>query len=116
MTTRTKKEIKAQITLAKARMRASNIKCDGCFAPRGTLTVKTHIEETWNIDQITVKTIGVDLPCKLCDISRFLSLGKISMSFLETDIKNRHRTFMLLKDDKYNVLIGCEKPVDYVEV
>ena len=85
----------------------SKVKCVGCFAPRNTLTVKSHVTRTWEHDEIINiegKT-GVNLPCKHCGELRYLNLSKFSHDVFNVD-RDTFTTFVLLKDDKYNALVG----------
>jgi len=85
----------------------SKLKCLGCFAPRNTLTVKFHVSLTWEKHEISFpeNKSGVNLPCKTCKETRFLNLSKFSLDVFKVDLE-QYGTFQLLKDDKYNALIG----------
>ena len=99
--------------IAEARKRLpserTKIRCDGCFNPRNTLTVKGNLNASWTKDQIVLSEdkVGVILPCSKCSTSRFLSLSKFSLDVYKADIEE-FNTFVLLKDDKYNALIGID--------
>lgn len=96
---------------AKNRLPSSRakVRCEGCFAPRNTLTVKAHKEKIWSKDQIKLEQDrrGVLLPCFFCKEERYLSLSGFSRDVLETDLPT-YDMFVLLKDEKYNALVGIE--------
>jgi len=100
---------KKAIASAKARLPSSRskVKCVGCFAPRNTLTVKTHVESEWNKDQIEIDATksGVNLPCGYCSEIRYLNMSKFSLDVFKVDF-DKFDKFILLKDDKFNALIG----------
>lgn len=107
-----KKLTKTQRTelIKKANKRLSKrlVRCDKCFSPRGTLTVKPHIDEIWYHEDITFVKEGVNLPCKGCKNIRFLSLGEISYDFLKREFDIGHEFYVLLKEDKWNALISVD--------
>ena len=84
-------------------------RCEGCFNPRNTLTVKGNLEQVWSVEQIEVAQDlqGVYVPCSKCGIRRFLSMSKFSLDVLKSDL-TEFKGFVLLKDDKYNALIGID--------
>jgi hypothetical protein len=84
-------------------------RCDGCFNPRNTLTVKGNLEAVWTIEQVEIATElqGVYVPCSKCEKRRFLSLSKFSLDVLKSDL-TEFKGFVLLKDDKYNALVGID--------
>ena len=88
----------------------SKVKCAGCFAPRDTLTVKSHVTRTWKLHEIDLHDTksGVRLPCKHCGEIRYLNLSKFSLDVHNVD-RDTFTVFILLKDDKYNALIGYTK-------
>ena len=108
----TGKTIKQQISEAKKRLPSERAKkrCDGCFAPRKTLIVKTHLEGIFNKDEITVRDEldGVTVKCAFCKEFNYLSLGKFAMDVFIADYSN-YKRFVLLKDDKWNSLIGFDQ-------
>ncbi|KKL24137.1 hypothetical protein LCGC14_2418380, partial [marine sediment metagenome] len=81
----------------------------GCFNPRNTLTVKGNVEHVWTKEEIEISTdkVGVYVPCSKCKIVRFLSLSRFSMDVFKSDF-DTYGGFVLLKDDKYNSLIGID--------
>ncbi|KKL62334.1 hypothetical protein LCGC14_2186230 [marine sediment metagenome] len=87
----------------------TKIRCTGCFNPRNTLTVKGNLEHSWTDEQIEIATDkqGVYLPCKECKVIRFLSMSKFSLDVFKSDL-GTYKLFTLLKDDKYNALIGVD--------
>lgn len=87
----------------------TKVRCDGCFNPRNTLTVKGNLEHVWTKDQIQIATdkLGVYVPCSKCSVTRFLSLSKFSLDVFKSDYEI-YQGFTLLKDDKYNALIGID--------
>lgn len=107
-----KASMKALIKKAKERLPSerSKLQCVGCFAPRNTLTVKSHIEKVWQREQIILEPSksGVSLPCQVCNEIRYLNLSKFSLDVFMVDYDD-YTTFTLLKDDKYNALIGFQK-------
>lgn len=117
--TDTKKLTKPQKTnllkLALKRLPSSRlVNCKYCFSPRNTLTVKAHLESTWFVDEIEAIENGVNIPCKGCKNSRFLSLSSISLNFFLQDLSSgEFKSFVLLKDDRFNSLIGFQ-PFDKV--
>ena len=106
------REKKALLKQAMSRLpsQRSKIKCAGCFAPRDTLTVKSHVTRTWKITEIEIYDTksGVRLPCKHCGEIRYLNLSKFSLDVHNVD-RDTFTVFILLKDDKYNALIGYTK-------
>ena len=107
------KDFRAQaIEEAKNRLPSSRSKqkCVGCFAPRNTLTVKTHLESEWDKNQIHIDPIksGVNLMCGYCKEIRYLNLSKFSLDVFKVDYDQFER-FILLKDDKYNALVGIKQ-------
>lgn len=97
----------------------TKVRCDGCFNPRNTLTVKGNLEYVWTKEQLEIAQDkqGVYLPCSKCKVVRFLSLSKFSLDVFESDYAI-YKGFVLLKDDKYNALIGIDVqnlPVDLKE-
>ena len=81
--------------------------CSGCFAPRNTLTVKSHVEKLWLKESLEPTDKGIMLPCKGCGERRFLNLSSFSLDvFLADHADPQSGFFMLLKDDKYNSMIG----------
>ena len=106
---------------AKKRLPSERTKdrCEGCFNPRNTLTVKGNLEHLWSLEQIELagELQGVYVPCSKCGIRRFLSLSKFSLDVLKSDL-TEFKGFILLKDEKYNALIGVDvsgMPVDLKE-
>lgn len=99
---------RAMLRLPSAR---SKVKCVGCFAPRDTLTVTSHVSRTWNLTDIQLHETksGVRLPCLHCGEIRYLNMSKFSLDVHKVD-RDTYSIFILLKDDKYNALIGYEKP------
>lgn len=87
----------------------SKERCDGCFNPRNTLTVKGNLEHVWTHEQVEIASElqGVYVPCSKCKIRRFLSLSKFSLDVLKSDL-TEFKGFVLLKDDKYNALVGVD--------
>lgn len=122
--TATKKPVatwKSVIKDAKKRLPSerTKIRCTGCFNPRNTLTVKGNLEYNWTGEQIEIATekLGVYLPCKECKVVRFLSLSKFSLDVFKSDL-GTYKMFTLLKDGKYNALIGVDisnMPIDLKE-
>lgn len=116
----TKKVTAMQKAIAEAKNRlpsSRNTICKGCFNPRNTLTVKPHVNKIWAKDQIDL-CLGeayVKLPCQYCDQHRKLSLSKFSKDVFEADY-TEYSTFVLLKDEKYNALIGVESILDLSEL
>lgn len=106
-----KKSYKQIIKEARNRLPSerTKIRCEGCFNPRNTLTVKGNVEASWTKDQISKSEDkqGVNLPCSKCSTMRFLSLSKFSLDVFEADL-DEYDTFVLLKDDKYNALVGID--------
>ena len=96
---------------AKKRLPSERTKdrCEGCFNPRNTLTVKGNLESVWSVEQIEIATElqGVYVPCSKCGIRRFLSMSKFSLDVLKSDL-SEFKGFVLLKDDKYNALVGID--------
>ena len=95
----------------------SKVKCVGCFAPRNTLTVKSHVTRTWEHEEIVNiegKT-GVNLPCKHCGEIRYLNLSKFSHDVFNVD-RDTFTTFVLLKDDKYNALVGIKSDKNVLDL
>lgn len=84
-------------------------RCEGCFNPRNTLTVKGNLEHIWAHEEIELaaELQGVYVPCSKCKIRRFLSMSKFSLDVLKSDL-TEFKGFVLLKDDKYNALIGID--------
>lgn len=84
-------------------------RCVGCFNPHNTLTVKGNLEQVWSHEQIEIASElqGVYVPCSKCKIRRFLSLSKFSLDVLKSDL-TEFKGFVLLKDDKYNALVGID--------
>ena len=99
------------IAKAKARLPSerSKVQCVGCFAPRNTLTVKSHVSRLWSKHEILISDTmsGLLIPCKHCKEIRYLNLSKFSLDVFRVDFET-HSHFMLLKDDKYNAMIGVE--------
>ena len=120
MATQSKKaKSKALIKYLKARLPSERTKihCKGCFSPRNTLTVKSHIEKMWLKTDITIIDNGVSISCLFCGESRYLSMSSFSLDVLKADFQDpRNDFFMLLKDDKWNSLIGAESDKDILEV
>ena len=87
----------------------TKVRCEGCFNPRNTLTVKGNLEHVWTKEEIELATdkVGVYVPCSKCKIVRFLSLSKFSFDVFNSDYAI-YKGFVLLKDDKYNSLIGID--------
>lgn len=113
MTNFTKAEMTKMLKEAKKRVPSKlMVQCNMCFSPRNTLTVKPHIESVWFKSEIKYSPgenfEGVDVPCKGCKHLRFLSLSEIGRSFFERDWKD-YGSFVLLKDDKWNALVGLAK-------
>lgn len=109
--TKKSKTWKQIIKEAKTRLPSerTKIRCTGCFNPRNTLTVKGNLEHNWTLEQIVISAdrLGVFLPCKECNVVRFLSLSKFSLDVFKSDL-GTYKLFTLLKDDKYNALIGVD--------
>ena len=114
----TKKKVKATkatwkdvLKDAKSRLPSerTKVRCEGCFNPRNTLTVKGNVEHVWIKEEIEISTdkVGVYVPCSKCKIVRFLSLSRFSMDVFKSDF-DTYGGFVLLKDDKYNSLIGID--------
>ena len=84
-------------------------RCAGCFNPRNTLTVKGNLEMVWTIEQIEFASEkqGIYVPCSICGIRRFLGMSKFSLDVLKSDI-TEFKGFVLLKDDKYNAVVGVD--------
>jgi len=123
-----------QIAIQEAKLRLpserSKERCKGCFAPRNTLTVKGNHDFVWTIDQIELlerlpktatqeKRSGINIPCAHCGNVRYLSMGSYGRDVLEADML-QFKLFTLLKDDKFNALIGInlkeDKTLDLTEV
>ena len=103
---KTKKELIAILT-GKLPSSRTKIRCSGCFGPRNTLTVKSHVEKLWLKSVIEITDKGVMLPCVGCGERRFLNLSSFSLDCFNADYSDpQSGFFMLLKDDKYNSLIG----------
>lgn len=116
----TEKEEKVPSILAKARerQRLRSIHCEGCFAPKNTLIVKTHLEKVWFHLEICLKDDHVIVPCHYCKEKRILSMSSVALNWLSQDLDKGHKQFMLLKDQdssKFNDLVGCDE-VEEVEV
>lgn len=105
-----------QKIIAEARTRIpserSKVRCVGCFNPRNTLTVKGNLEFIWTKEQIIISSAdltngktGVNVPCSKCKERRFLSLSKFSYEVFLADYET-YKAFVLLKDDKFNALVG----------
>lgn len=116
----TKKKEKKQsafadmIAQAKSRLPSARITiCEGCFNPRNTLTVKPHTNHTWAKSEIQIVEDAkfVLVPCKFCKIERMLSLSKFSMDVFTADYL-QFNLFMLLKDDRFNALVGITGVID----
>ena len=91
--------------------------CIGCFAPRNTITVKSHIEKMWLKGDIVTVDSGVMVFCVYCGENRFLSLSSFSLDVFLADLQDPNvGFFMLLKDDKFNSLIGGEINEELKEV
>ncbi len=117
-----KRKTALQKAIARARLRLpsqrSKDRCEGCFSPRNTLTVKGNHDHVWTIEQIILlerlpKTAtqdarnGINIPCKHCNNVRYMSMGSYGRDVLEADML-QYKLFVLLKDDKYNAMIGIE--------
>ena len=107
---------KKAVQAAKKRLPSERSKdrCKGCFSPRNTLTVKGNLEHVWNKAQIvllprTEERKGINVPCGECGNIRYLSLGSYGRDVLEADL-DQFDNFILLKDSKWNALIGIEPP------
>lgn len=87
----------------------TKIRCEGCFNPRNTLTVKGNLEHVWAKAEIRLAEdkSGVYLPCSKCKIIRYLNLSKFSLDVFKSDL-DKYFGFVLLKDDKYNALVGLD--------
>ena len=97
----------------------SKVRCDGCFNPRNTITVKGNLEFVWTKEQVEIASTeqGVYVPCSICGVVRFLHMSKFSLDILRADYEV-YKGFTLLKDDKYNALIGIDVsglPIDVKE-
>ena len=91
--------------------------CNGCFAPRNTLTVKGHVEKIWLKESLEPTDKGVMLPCIICGERRFLNLSSFSLDCFSADYSDpRADFFILLKDDKYNSLVGGIMSEDILKV
>lgn len=104
----------AMIDQAKSRLPSARITmCKGCFNPRNTLTVKPHLNHLWTKEEIQYEEGNkfVKVPCKECKIERVLSLSKFSMDVFTADYLE-YNLFMLLKDDRFNALIGVTGVID----
>ncbi len=108
----TKKEhndkFKSMIAKAKARLAEQNKLCPGCFAPRNNIIVKPHLETViWKYKDIQISSERslVIVPCMFCKNHRELPLSTVSMNFLKQDY-DKYDLFALMKEGKYNRLIG----------
>ena len=104
------KEALLKQAMARLPSERSKVQCVGCFAPRNTLTVKSHVTRTWNISEIVlvITKTGVNLPCKHCGEIRYLNLSKFSLDVHIVD-RETFNIFILLKDEKFNALVGYTK-------
>ena len=101
-----KKEMVAHL-LGKIPSSRTKIQCSGCFAPRNTLTVKSHVEKIWLKESLEPTDKGVMLHCVGCGERRFLNLSSFSRDCFSADYSDpQSGFFILLKDDKYNSLVG----------
>ncbi len=87
----------------------TKVRCDGCFNPRNTITVKGNLNHVWTHEQIEIATEkqGIYVPCSKCGVVRFLGMSKFSLDVLESDL-TEFKGFVLPKDDKYNAVIGID--------
>lgn len=82
-------------------------RCSGCFAPRNTITVKGNLEKIWLRAVIEITDKGVMIPCNGCGERRFLNLSSFSLDVFNADYSDPAvGFFILLKDDKYNSMVG----------
>lgn len=91
----------------------SAIRCQGCFAPRKTLTVKHHEGAIWHTDHIIVDfaTKTLQLKCHFCQELRFLGLSSFSWDVFQADWKDKTPYYALLKDDKYNSMVSVAEGI-----
>lgn len=102
------------LAAAKSRLPSARITiCEGCFNPRNTLTVKPHLEHLWTKSEIqyTEGDDFVKVPCKFCKTERMLSLSKFSRDVFTADYLE-YNIFMLLKDERFNALVGIKGIID----
>lgn len=96
---------------AKKRLPSSKlVRCDMCFSPRNTLTVKPHLESAWLTEEIDIDQTNsiVKIPCKSCKNARVLSLSSISFGLFLSEVPD-YSSFILLKDGRFNALVGFEE-------
>ena len=109
--TKKKATFKQMLKDAKSRLPSerTKLRCDGCFNPRDTLTVKGNLEHVWTKQEIKISEdkSGVYLPCSICKTVRYLNLSKFSLDVFKSDYE-KYLGFVLLKDDKYNALVGLD--------
>lgn len=96
---------KQSISAARKRLKDRAKHCTGCFGLRNNLIVKAHIEKVWQVSEIRVFDTYVELPCKVCSVRRHLPLSHVSLNLYKTELQ-RYEKVVLLKDGKYNVLMG----------
>ena len=104
-----KKSVKDLIAEAKERLENNKKQCEGCFGPRNNIITKWHMEKTWLVKDITIGENRVILPCLVCKTPRELSLGSVSLAQFRTE-SQLYNTVALIKDGKYNVLVGIGTP------
>lgn len=111
----TKQEAPDFVALAKQRQQIRSLRCEGCFAPKNNLIVKSHIEKIWNHMEIGIKEDRLIVPCHYCKQRRDLPMSKVALNWFHQDLERGHKMFILLKDQadgKYNDLVGCDEVED----